>query len=90
MISQRIALDPAELGMCQAAGISTTGNAGGLNSTTDFGALKKEVPYLESGWTAKAVGSVVGCAITAFLGLLTVIIYGSGSSDDDDEEEDEK
>lgn len=92
LINERMTLDPQQLAMCGAQGISTSGNAGGLNSTTNFGALRKEVPYLESGWDAKAIGSVVGCAITAFLGLVTVVVYGSGSSsqdDDDDEEEEE-
>lgn len=89
IINDRIQMDPTQLAMCQADGMSATGNAGGLNSTTDFGALRKEVPYLESGWTGKAVGSVVGCAITALLGLITVLMYGSGTDEEDDDDEGE-
>ncbi|CAO1638951.1 unnamed protein product [Sympodiomycopsis kandeliae] len=90
IINERLTIDPAQQALCHSAGISTTGNAAGLNSTTDFANLQREVPYLESGWNAKAVGSVVGCAITAALGLLTVVLYGSGTTEDDEEEEEER
>lgn len=100
MIGQRLSIDSAQLAQCSANGISTTGNAGGLNSTTDFGTLPKEVPFLEVGWNAKAVGSVVGCAITAFIGLCTVLVYGFGGekgeregeeeAEDDDDDDDQR
>ena len=91
--SQRITLPSYQTDQCSMSGISPTGNAVGLNSTTDFGYLQNaEVRPLVSGWTAKAVGSVVGCALTAALGLFTVILYGigGGSGDDDEDEEDDK
>lgn len=79
---------------CQAQGIAATGNAVGLNSTTDFQGLAKGPTYLESGWTGRAIAAFTGCVITGLLGLATVAVYGwhSGDEDDADEggEEDEK
>lgn len=87
LIPQRLSIDAASPGFCQAQGISTTGNAGGLNSTMDFGAAPIEVPFLETGWTGKAYGSIVGCGITALLGLGTVVYYSLGRKDDEGEQE---
>ncbi len=52
---------------CQAQGIATTGNAVGLNSTTDFQGLKKGPTYLESGWTGRAIAAFTGCIVTGLL-----------------------
>ncbi|CAO1614394.1 unnamed protein product [Parajaminaea phylloscopi] len=76
----------ASQSFCAARGISTTGNAGGKNSTTDFGTLPRSVGFLVTGWTGAAIGSVVGCAITALLGLLTVVYYGMGKREEDDDD----
>lgn len=73
---------------CSAQGYSATGNAGGKNSTTDFGTLPRETAFLETGWTGKAIGSVVGCAITALIGLATVVFYGTRKGEEDEAEED--
>lgn len=86
----RLTLPSYATDACNAMGISTTGNAGGIDSTTDFGTLALEVPPLVTGWTPAAVGSVVGCAITAALGLLTVLIYGLGGTTDEEKEEEEE
>jgi iron transport multicopper oxidase len=77
---------------CQAQGIATTGNAVGLNSTTDFQGLKKGPTYLESGWTGRAIAAFTGCIVTGLLGLATVVVYGwhSGEDEDVDDDEDDK
>ncbi|KAK0542740.1 ferroxidase fet3 [Tilletia horrida] len=77
---------------CEYWKTSPTGNAAGLNSTTEFGSLPVAHHYLESGWTAKAVGAFVGCILTALLGLATVAFYAYGGMHDpegDEEEEDD-
>ncbi|GAC73338.1 multicopper oxidases [Moesziomyces antarcticus T-34] len=77
---------------CQAQGIATTGNAVGLNSTTDFQGLQKGPTYLESGWTGRAIAAFTGCIVTGLLGLATVVVYGwhSGEDEDVDDDEDDK
>ncbi len=77
---------------CQAQGIKTTGNAVGLNSTTDFVGLAKGPTYLESGWTARAIAAFTGCTLTGLAGLATVVAYGwhSGEEEEEDDEEEEQ
>ena len=58
---------------CAALNIATTGNAAGLNSTTDFTGLKIGPFPLVLGWTPKAIGALAGCIITALLGLATIV-----------------
>lgn len=91
---QSLYIPPQLTEQCRAQGISPTGNAAGLNSTTDFtGLLAKEPNALESGWTAKAVGAFVGCAISAIVGILTVLVYGwsgEGAELEEEEEGEEK
>lgn len=98
-IPERIApgLDTSAYAFCSAQGVSTIGNAGGKNSTTDFGTIPSTVAFLVTGWTKEAIGSVVGCAITAAIGLFTVVFYGMGEKDEgkgggehDDEENEEE
>ncbi|KAE8212202.1 hypothetical protein CF327_g4124 [Tilletia walkeri] len=73
---------------CQQMGISPTGNAGGKNSTTNFGTLRKAPHYFVTGWTSKAVGAFVGCILTALVGLATLVLYAfSGPTDDEEEQE---
>lgn len=87
--NQWMSIDAAMPRHCLADKISITGNAGGLNSTTDFGSLPKEVGFLVTGWTGKAIGSVVGCAITALLGLITVVYFGLSQTGEKEEEDEE-
>ncbi|CAD6939519.1 unnamed protein product, partial [Tilletia caries] len=76
---------------CQQWGIASTGNAGGRNSTSDFGSLRRAQTYLVTGWTGKAVGAFVGCILTALVGLGTLAMYAySGPADDEEEEEEEE
>ncbi len=77
---------------CLQSGLSATGNAAGLNSTTDFTGLMATEPVpLENGWTPKAIGAFVGSALSALLGLATVIYYGlSGSKEEGQSEGEEK
>lgn len=62
---------------CRAQKISPTGNAAGINSTTDFGATQFFIPTMfPTGWTPNAVGTFVGCALAAIIGLGSVLYYG--------------
>ncbi|CEH17048.1 multi-copper partial [Ceraceosorus bombacis] len=72
---------------CQSQGISPTGNAAGLNSTTDFEGLQAEPTYLVTGWTPKAVGALTGCIITALCGIAAVIAYGYTEQEGSDEQQ---
>nr|UOP57150.1 putative iron transport multicopper oxidase [Thecaphora frezii] len=89
VMQQRLQLPAGTIEQCQAAGQPTTGNAAGINSTTDFEGLRKGPKELESGWTPRAVGAFTGCIITALVGLASVIVYG-WKDEDEDEDEDEK
>ena len=79
---QSLYIPPQLTEQCRALGISTT----------DFTGLRASEPKpLESGWTAKAVGAFVGCAISAIVGILTVLVYGwSGEGAELEEEEEEE
>ena len=57
------------------------------SQTTNFAGLRKEPTFLETGWTPRAVGALVGCIITALIGLATVVAYGLMGSAEDEEEE---
>lgn len=72
---------------CQQQGLPYTGNAGGLQSLTNFGALPAGPTPLSPGWTPKAIGTFVACLITALLGIGTVSWYGFSSKDEDDEDD---
>ncbi|PWN97912.1 multi copper oxidase [Tilletiopsis washingtonensis] len=88
MLAQQQLTLPGDLqSQCAALGISPTGNAAGFNSTTNFAGLRKEPTFLETGWTPRAVGALVGCIITALIGLATVVAYGLMGSAEDEEEE---
>ncbi|KAL9939966.1 hypothetical protein V8E36_000671 [Tilletia maclaganii] len=78
---------PQFASQCQAWGISPTGNAGGLNSTTQFGSLPRAQHYLITGWTGKAVGAFVGCIVTALLGLVALAVYAYSGPNDEEEEQ---
>jgi len=70
---------------CAALGFATSGNAAGWNSTTDFTGLEVG-PYPQSlGFHAKGIVALIGCIITAFLGIATVIWYTVGGALDEDE-----
>ena len=58
---------------CAAMSIPTTGNAAGLNSTTDFPGLTTGPWPQKQGWHAKGIGALAGCIITALLGMATVV-----------------
>lgn len=60
---------------CRALGFATSGNAAGLNSTTDFTGLAVGPYPQQLGWHAKGIGALAGCILTALLGLVTVIWY---------------
>ncbi|PWN46548.1 putative iron transport multicopper oxidase [Violaceomyces palustris] len=75
---------------CSMQNIAVQGNAGGLNSTTDFGTLSKGPTYLVTGWTPKAIVAFTFCTLTALLGLWTVVMYAWGDGSDQEEDEDEE
>ncbi|PWN26507.1 putative Fer1-iron transport multicopper oxidase [Jaminaea rosea] len=87
VVNSKLQIDPAVQRHCLADNIAVTGNAAGLNSTTDFGNLKKEAKFIISGWTKEAVGSVVGCAITAALGLAVVVYFGLSQGEEQEDKE---
>ncbi|WOO80563.1 Iron multicopper oxidase fer1 [Vanrija pseudolonga] len=66
---------------------ATSGNVVGLNSTTDF----KGQPWgpfpLKMNWTPKAIGAMAGCILTAIIGFLTVVWYGTGELNEEEIEE---
>lgn len=78
------------LQQCQAQGLPYSGNAGGLQSLTDFGTLSRGPTPLEAGWTAKAVGTFVACLVTCLLGMATICWYGFASSNVEEEDDDQR
>ncbi|UZJ54147.1 hypothetical protein CBS101457_003467 [Exobasidium rhododendri] len=78
---------------CQMMGMPSTGNAGGLQSTTNFGTLSAGPMHLISGWTSTAIGTFVACIISALIGLISISWYGfasGGDPEDEDVEEEEE
>ena len=60
---------------CTKLGLPTSGNAAGLNSTTDFTGLKVG-PYPQKlGWNPRGIGAMFGCVLSAVLGMGTVVWY---------------
>ena len=74
---------------CAALGQPTTGNAAGLNSTTDLTGLNLG-PFLQNnGWHAKGIGAMFACVLSAVLGMLGIAWYSLGDRLEDDEVEKE-
>lgn len=74
---------------CAAQGIPTTGNAAGLNSTTDLKGLDVG-PFLQNnGWHSRGIGAMAGCVLTAVIGMATVTWYALGEHLTDEEVEEE-
>ena len=72
---------------CASLDIPTTGNAAGLNSTTDLTGLVLG-PFLQNnGWHAKGIGAMFACVFTAVLGMLGVAWYSLGDRLEDHEVE---
>ena len=72
---------------CASQGIPTTGNAAGLNSTTDLTGLDLG-PFLQNnGWHGKGIGAMFGCVLTATIGMCTVAWYALGERFSDEEVE---
>ena len=75
---------------CAELGQSTTGNAAGLNSTTDLTGLTLGPNLQNNGWHSRGIGAMAGCVLTAVLGMLTVVWYsafGPQMSEEDVEED---
>ena len=75
---------------CRQQGLPYTGNAGGLESLTNFGALPEGPTPLTPGWTGYSTGTFIACAFTALFGCGTVFWYSSHYSNDDEDEEDKE
>ena len=74
---------------CDALGVPTTGNAAGLNSTTDLTGLGIG-PFLQNnGWKPRGIGAMTGCVASATLGMIAVIWYALGGQIGEDEAMDE-
>ena len=72
---------------CAQQNIPTTGNAAGLNSTTDLTGLDLG-PFLQNnGWHGKGIGAMFGCVLTAVIGMCTVAWYALGERFSDEEVE---
>lgn len=74
---------------CKAFGLPFSGNAGGVQSLTDFATLAKGPTPLTSGWTPNAIGTFTACLITCLLGIGTICWYGFSSKTEEDDEEEE-
>ncbi|KXS12722.1 multicopper oxidase [Gonapodya prolifera JEL478] len=70
---------------CSALGISTTGNAGGKNSTTDFGAYSFGPYVQELGFHPKGIVALAFCVVSAIMGIIAVAWYPLGGGLDEDE-----
>ena len=75
---------------CKYYDMPTSGNVVGLNSTTDFAGQPWGPFPIIMGWTPKAIGALAGCIITAIVGFITIVWYGSGGLDDAEVEEEVK
>ncbi|CAD6565171.1 MAG: ferroxidase fet3 [Cyphobasidiales sp. Tagirdzhanova-0007] len=84
-IQNDLGAPPAIVQQCAALGFGTSGNAAGINSTTDFTGLAVGPFPQKLGWHAKGIGALAGCIITALLGMATVIWYALGGALDEDE-----
>ncbi|PWN37839.1 multi copper oxidase [Meira miltonrushii] len=71
---------------CHQQGLPSSGNAGGLESSTDFGALRLAPAPLESGWTVSASVTLFACIFTVLLGNSTIFWYSSRHRDEEDED----
>ncbi|KAI5116373.1 hypothetical protein M0805_008686 [Coniferiporia weirii] len=74
---------------CAAQNVPTTGNAAGLNSTTDLKGLTLGPFIQNNGWHSKGIGAMAGCVLTAVLGMATVAWYSLGERLSDEEVEED-
>ncbi|KAF9028653.1 Fet3 ferroxidase protein [Hymenopellis radicata] len=63
---------------CQALGLPTVGNAAGHASATDLDGLKVGPFPQNLGWHPRGVGALVGCILSALVGMCTVAWYSMG------------
>ncbi|KAF9033926.1 ferroxidase [Hymenopellis radicata] len=63
---------------CQALGLPTVGNAAGHASATDLDGLTVGPFPQNLGWHPRGVGALVGCILSALLGMCTVAWYSMG------------
>lgn len=80
---------PALYSQCQSQNIPTTGNAAGLNSTTDLTGLPLGPFPQNNGWHAAGIGAMFGCVLTAVVGMASVAWYALGERFSDEEVEEE-
>lgn len=72
---------------CAELGQSTTGNAAGLNSTTDLTGLTLGPNLQNNGWHSRGIGVLTSCIIAAVIGMITVAWYSLGDRLSDEEVE---
>lgn len=63
---------------CATLGQPTSGNAVGLNSTTDLTGLPQGPWQQNNGWHAKGIWAMFGCVLSAVLGMACVVWYSGG------------
>ena len=86
-IQENIKIPPSMFQQCKQQGLPFTGNAGGIESMTNFGALPVGPKPLISGWTVLAIITMLICAIMAVLGIGTILWFNSSKSPKEEEEE---
>ncbi|PRP75518.1 ferroxidase, multicopper oxidase [Planoprotostelium fungivorum] len=63
------------LDQCKAQGIPVEGNGAGNMDPYDLNGQSGPVKQIEMGWTKRAIGALVGCTLSAILGLIAVVVY---------------
>jgi iron transport multicopper oxidase len=74
---------------CAALGLPYAGNAAGHASATDLTGLNVGPSPQNNGWHSRGIGALVGCILTALIGMGTVVWYTLGGEVSEEQMEDE-
>jgi len=88
--AQTVQAPPSSLAQqCLAQNLPASGNAAGHASTTDLSGLQTGPSLQHNGFHRKGALAMAGCALTAVIGMLTVVWYAIGGVLSDEEVEHE-